>query len=619
MYQRRFVFLGGMLCLMLLLLQFSMVPTTNACKDAIAVGDATAGEYNLLLKVRDPSRPGPQVLCIVNKGYEYEYHAPSFFTKQIHFKVEHKFIGVATQGDTLPNIVKPGMAISDAGIAYGDADSPSYWINFNRNAWDDFDWIRYACQQADTENEARRMMTKEVIDEMHAPAVAENLFVVGPNTAFIIEADAYRHNTREIKDIAVMSNYAKELWDTRLLKNVFVSQSFDAAKKEEIRRGQVIRLGSLQGIRVLEVGSDWIKVRQIPLGKKIIIKQGEGQPVGQYYVQLHDCYGKHAQVEICYKYYAWEQKIEDKLLAKYGSITVEDMMSLSRLHSEDINGLRAMCEGNDEASLICKIPYDHPEVLSCGWFAADQCSSIYVPVHICDTDIFDAYETSRAANQSLSLLTAYGHNTLTPAFMKTEAVFLNENNKVETAARHLLKEGRNIANAITASDTGMQQQAYLTKQIWYELHNKNQADVLKGAIAQIWKNNYSDTINNIKQMFPDIKDQKIENMLIRLSFTIGETAVTISEHIDEDQAKLVSEQIAKAKNRMDSGNLASGFSYIQTAINYYDTIVAGKTISVTPDGRKSPRSLIGYYAAIAIFILSLVLIIVVIINKFRPS
>ena len=40
--------------LIVLLLNMGVV---SACKDIVATGDATAGNYNLLLKVRDPSRP----------------------------------------------------------------------------------------------------------------------------------------------------------------------------------------------------------------------------------------------------------------------------------------------------------------------------------------------------------------------------------------------------------------------------------------------------------------------------------------------------------------------------------------------------------------------------------
>ena len=100
----------------------------KACKNIVACGDATEGNYNLLLKVRDPSRPGLQVLCIVPEGYEYNYHRP-WTGKSMSFKTDHKYIGVATKGDIIPNIVKAGMSLSDVGISYGDADTGSNWIN----------------------------------------------------------------------------------------------------------------------------------------------------------------------------------------------------------------------------------------------------------------------------------------------------------------------------------------------------------------------------------------------------------------------------------------------------------------------------------------------------------
>ena len=157
----------------------------TACKDIIACGDATDGDYNILLKVRDPSRPGLQVLCIVPEGYEYEYHDP-WTGKTMSFTTEHKYIGVATQDDVIPNIVKAGMSLSDSGIAYGDADTGSRWINPRKYSWDDFDWIRYACEKADDERQAASLLTEGVVDDLHATGVSENLFIVGPETGFVI-------------------------------------------------------------------------------------------------------------------------------------------------------------------------------------------------------------------------------------------------------------------------------------------------------------------------------------------------------------------------------------------------------------------------------------------------
>ena len=118
-----------------------LIVNVTACKNIIACGDATAGDYNLLLKVRDPSRPDLQVLCIVPEGYEYTYCHP-WSGKSMSFKTKHKYMGVASVNDVIPNIVKAGMTFTAAGIAFSDADTGSGWINPTRKAWDDFDWIR---------------------------------------------------------------------------------------------------------------------------------------------------------------------------------------------------------------------------------------------------------------------------------------------------------------------------------------------------------------------------------------------------------------------------------------------------------------------------------------------
>ena len=81
-------------------------------KILLLCGDATEGDYNLLLKVRDPSRPGLQVLCIVPKDYEYTYRYP-WTGKPFDFTVSQKFIGVATKDDVIPNIIKAGMSFCE--------------------------------------------------------------------------------------------------------------------------------------------------------------------------------------------------------------------------------------------------------------------------------------------------------------------------------------------------------------------------------------------------------------------------------------------------------------------------------------------------------------------------
>jgi hypothetical protein len=207
------LFIPSCVLVCILFCSVCIVPVGKSCKDIIITPAATAGDYSLLLKVRDPSRPGLQVLCRVPKGTQYSYHYP-WSGRPWDFVVNHTYIGVATQGDTLPNIVKAGMVLTDAGIAFGDADTLSKWRNPTKNAWDDFDWVRFACQSADSEDEAISLLTSVAVDQLHATGVSENLFLVGPQKAAVIEADAVHFTTRETSDVLVMSNYPKDLWRT---------------------------------------------------------------------------------------------------------------------------------------------------------------------------------------------------------------------------------------------------------------------------------------------------------------------------------------------------------------------------------------------------------------------
>ena len=81
--------------LFVLLFIISSFHCVSACKDIVACGNTTAGDYNLLLKVRDPSRPGYQVLTIVPKGYSYNYHHNG------HYKLSNYDIKIALLNDKI--------------------------------------------------------------------------------------------------------------------------------------------------------------------------------------------------------------------------------------------------------------------------------------------------------------------------------------------------------------------------------------------------------------------------------------------------------------------------------------------------------------------------------------
>lgn len=495
----------GILCLFMFILIFSVIiiPRGESCKDIIITPAASAGAYSLFLKVRDPSREGLQVLCRVPKGTQYTYHHP-WSGKPWDFTVTQSFIGVATQGDTFPNIVKAGMVLTDAGLGFGDADTMSGWVNPTKNAWDDFDWMRFACQTAESEEEAIRLLTIRAVDELHATGVSENLFLVGPKRAVVIEADARQYTIQEVTDVLVMSNYAKDLWRTQKIRSLPIASSFDAQKETWVRRGTIVHLGSVCGVRIIETTSASITGKVFPsfafdqsgLDREVTVSLGERETIGPYSVKLLEIDGKKARISVCTGVFAWEQELQEQIKPSIGNITIKDMIRWSRLHSTDLDGLRPMCEDQVtyEAAMIFKIPNQYENLLSSGWFAANHaCSSIYVPIHICDDDFYDPYETGEAATLSLALLQRYGHGNLTSLCQSVEEVLLFENEVNEFLAALMILSGMNITSFLTGLDKNIQEQAFLTEQLWLYAPNAS-----RGIIDSLWAENYDVTLERMQ-------------------------------------------------------------------------------------------------------------------------
>ena len=592
-----------------------------ACKDIIAIGDATEGEYNLLMKVRDPSRPGLQVLTIVPKDYTYNYHHP-WNGKTQTYSTKNKYIGVTTVGDTYPNTVKPGMALSSTGIAYGDADSNSNWINPTRHAWDDFDWIRYACEKAEDEDQAAKLMTKDVVDEMHATAVSENLFIVGPEKGYVIEADAYHYDITELKNgVIAMSNYPKNLWKTQKHKTVPIASSFEEIKEKKVFAGRTIRLNSIYGVKIIYVGENYIIARQTPflkiinkiprfMGKPVRIELNSRETVGDYSVKLQNIENRRAEVKVEYKFKAWEDKIMDYIQPSYGSIDIKKMMNWSRLHEEDLENLRPMCEDTYpyESVMIYSIPKENYEILSTGWFSANHaCSSIYVPTHNCNTEIFDPYETGKAAELSLELLDLYDHDTLTDPFHQIEQVFLYETKKIEEIALNNIKNKTEVIELLTTNDISIQQQAWITQNIYKEIgQNRDNKKILE-IIKSIWKNNYTCSINQMKNAIQKLKDQSIiiesiENIALNICKTKINQAKTLGKIVTNAE-----EYLQQGKKLIQQGNYEAGFENLSNSYEYSQKQLIGKNPSENQITKIIFKEII-IFSSIAIIIIGLILL-----------
>jgi len=585
----------GIFSLIIVIILCSSVLLVNnviACKDIVACGNSTAGDYNLLLKVRDPSRPGLQVLTIIPEGYEYDYHHP-WSGKKMSFTTDHKYIGICTKGDTIPNIVKSGMSLSETGIAYGDADTNSKRINPSRNAWDDFDWIRYACEKANTEEEAVDLLTKEAVDELHATGVSENLFVVGPKTGYIIEANAFQYNIKEIDEgIAVMSNYPKALWKTHRIDLFPISNTFDRVVEKNVRRFSTVRLGSIFGIRITNIGANEISAKPISifhakrsnsLGVVTKIQVGDRENVGLFSVQVLDINGRSAKVRVTNKYKAWEEELLGQINNKIdGKISVEDMMYFSRFDRDDLNGLRPMCEDffKYEAVAIYRIPSRYYDILSLGWFSPNHaCSSIYVPFHICNNDIYTPYKTGDAARISLELFNIYDPNVLASNFSRVERIFSNEINELEEISIEYIVNDTDVSEFFTIIDSSMQKQAYLTEEIWIEIDKSSNRGKLAGVIQNIWEEDYITTLENIeialentdKISYPKIVRQRI----IDISFDICESRINAAGALGKNIDYLF-DKYSDACNQVMVGNYDSGFRNLRQSFIGANNLIKGQ-------------------------------------------
>jgi hypothetical protein len=607
------------LLLLCLFVNVLIIQPTSACKDIIACGNATDGDYNLLMKVRDPSRPGLQVLCIIPKDYKYDYHHP-WTGKTMSFTTEKKYIGVASQDDIIPNIVKAGMTLTTSGLAFGDADTGSRWINPTKNAWDDFDWIRYACEKAKNEDEAVKLLTKEAVDELHATGVSENLFIVGPKKGFIVEGDAYRYDIKEIYDGVILThNYPKELWKTQYLKTRPISRFFDTTVEKFVRNKQVVRLQSIYGLKVVNIGEDFINVKPVPfiyiaktgnIGVTTTINLGERKSVGDFSVTLLEIAGNKAKIRVTNVFKAWEEKMLEYIQPEIGEIDVKDMIKWSRFTSEDLDGLRAVCQESVkyEGVAIYKIPKNDYETLSMGWFSANHaCTSIYVPFHICNTDFFDPYENGEAAELSLNLMDEF--DDLSEHFIKTEDVFLYEIDKVEDLSNDLLKKRYDVSDFITIIDMGMQRQAYVTQEMWMEINKKNKQQEISEIIAEIWNTNFSTSLKKMESAVSNLTEIQrsayFQDKIVDIALDICKTRIDAAGSIGKDILSL-EEEYDKAEKELKKGEYKRGFDSIHNTYSACELILQGKTIEdIKTDEQENEKS----YLIVILILIFLVLII----------
>jgi hypothetical protein len=403
-------------------------------------------------------------------------------------------------------------------------------------------------------------------------------------TNFVIEADFFHYEIKEIIDnVAVMSNYVKDLWQKSFFLRMF-APSFDSIFHGEVIKGQVIRLGKgcIYGIKIVNVNADSIEVKQVPLQfskdniigrtfdlfSTMNIQQFDNETVGFFRIGLENVTGERAIISLCYEYYAWEEEMLDIIKRSIGSISALTMMNWSRIHYSDIDGLRGMCDDHEiypyEGSMIFQIPRLSYDLLSVGWFAANHaCSSIYVPVHICTTEVYEPYITSEAAELSYKLLESYGHDVLSEPFNQIERVFIKELEDLNPLIIGIINDPVNLSLFLTAVDVGMQKQAFLTQQLWMNVSSEEMLYSFIPMFSSIWDTDYSLSLFHMKQICDQLDNEQSRlhyiDKIIDISLSIVDTKLHQCKIIGfkDNQAEL---RLGRALDNFNNGHYQEGFS-----------------------------------------------------------
>ncbi|MCK4614516.1 MAG: hypothetical protein KAU14_06920, partial [Thermoplasmata archaeon] len=429
----------------------------------------------------------------------------------------------------------------------------------------------------------------EAVHELHATEKGEALYVVGPEHAYVIEANANDAAVEEIDDIYVRTNYAVQLWESAAPERYLYAPHFETRFDGWAAQGEVVKLGvdCAYGILIEDVGSDRVRIRAVHEDHESIdLNVGEVKTLSGFRVGLKEI-DHHlipqAHITLCYHYLEWKERMEDIVMGEHGNITERHLMNWSRLQRDDLGGLRPMCEAsshNHEAVAIYKIPDAYPGTMSSFWFTSYSRSSIYVPVHLCVRDIHEPYRTGEACRLSKSVFELRGNDGDTIPFEMAESVFIDENNYIEAMAFELLKKEQPemVPALLTSSDMMMQGHALLTLELHLRLGEieEDGNGSLGNAIERIWRNDYIQSFEGLKEALSFIvqysdttgegsaSQEVLTNMtelLIAIADTAAEHAIQEAECIpggDREGVKEALKQYNKGKKNVEDGHFIEG-------------------------------------------------------------
>ena len=332
-----------------------------------------------------------------------------------------------------------------------------------------------------------------------------------------------------------------------------------------------------------------------------------------------DIDGNKVKVRVTNVYKAWEEKMLEYIQPHYGSITVKDMIKWSRLGTEDFDGLRPMCEDTRkyEAVAIYKIPEKNYEILSSGWFSPNRaCSSIYVPFHICNNEIYESYKTGEAAQLSLDLFETFDHESLAENFTKVENVFLNEIESLEKISNDLISDDTDVSDFLTVIDMSMQKQAFLTEEMWLDaskISNQNSKQKITAVIGNLWKTSFTHSLDEMKNAIIDLEEitgsTRFGEKIVNIALDICQSRIDAADSIGK-QSSTAMDYYEKGVNHIEQEDYELGFEDLKKSFTMSDRLIKGQTplIIESIDAEENKNNRIPFYLSILLFLIGIILV-----------
>ena len=332
-----------------------------------------------------------------------------------------------------------------------------------------------------------------------------------------------------------------------------------------------------------------------------------------------DIEGNKAKVRVTNVYKAWEEKMLEYIQPHYGNITVKDMIKWSRFDREDLDDLRPMCEDTRkyEAVAIYKIPEKNYEVLSSGWFSPNRaCSSIYVPFHICNNEIYEPYKTGEAAQVSLDLFETFDHESLAKNFSKVEKVFLNEFESLEKISNDLISDDADVSDFLTVIDMGMQKQAFLTEKMWLDaskISNQNSKQKITAVIGNLWKTSFTHSLDEMKNAIIDLEEitgsTRFCKKIVDIALDICQSRIDAADSIGK-QSSIANDYYEKGVKHFEQDDYELGFENLKKSFTISDRLIKGQTplIIESIDIEENKKNRIPFYLSILLLLIGFILV-----------